>query len=76
MARELKEAKLALKNRSQVSTTAQGSGESSIEVQDRYLSPDLVDQFKKMGKSDSWIKRFKENKMKMVGQLPPPPSRI
>lgn len=70
MARELKEAKLALKNRSQTSLTAQGTGVSSIEVQDRYLSPELIADFKRKGKDDNWIQRFKENKMKMVGQLP------
>jgi len=69
MARELKEAKLALKNRSQVSMTAQGSGASSAEVQDRYLSPELIAEFKSKGKSDEWIQRFKETKRKQLGLL-------
>ncbi len=63
LAKRTKELEIALKNRSQItSTSAQGSNQDKTEVKtDSYFSPEQLDHFKKQGKSDEWIEKAKKN---------------
>ena len=66
-ARELKEAKLALANRSQTQTS-QGSGSSgSTPTADKELSPEQIAALKARGWDEKKIEKFKENRKKMTG---------
>ena len=62
-ARENKELKKSLANRSQLSSTGQGSGQAEMSVPDSSLSPDMLQQLKARGWSDDKIARFKKNRL-------------
>lgn len=60
-----KELETAIKNRSQISTSGQGSGsESKLTPKDAILSEEKIKQFKGMGWDDAKIERYKQNLMK------------
>ena len=62
-AKELKEAKLALANRSQLKSSASISGDATVDVPDNILSPAQIDELKAAKWSDSKIALLKKNMM-------------
>jgi len=62
-AKELKEAKLALANRSQLKSSASISGDATVDVPDNILSPAQLDELKAAKWSDSKIALLKKNLM-------------
>lgn len=60
---DLKEAKIALANRTDipVSTTTHSEGQP---VRDTLVTPEQMAQFKAMGKTDKWIENYKRNLLK------------
>ena len=64
LARENKELKKSLANRSQISSTGQGSSQEVTQVQDSKFNPDKISELKKRGWSDKKIELFKKNRLK------------
>ncbi len=63
MARELKEARLAVASKQTVASTGMGSGQGGLEVKTDYFSQEQVESLKKRGFSPEMIKNA-ENKMR------------
>lgn len=70
MARDLKEAKLALANKAPTKS-ASGAGSSGVEVQDNYLSPDQLANLKSRGWDDARIEAFKKNRQNLPPNILP-----
>jgi hypothetical protein len=65
MAKDLKETKLALANRSQLKpTNTQVTGDATVDVPDNILSPEALEECKRAGWSEEKIKRLKQNMAK------------
>lgn len=61
-----KELEVALKNRTQISSSGAGSGsEQKLTVKDNVLSDDKLKQLKAMGWNDAKIEAYKKNLMKL-----------
>jgi len=62
--KELKEAKLALANKTDIPVSTTTSTETTTAVKDTLITPEQMANFKKMGWSDDKIARYKKNLIK------------
>lgn len=67
--KENKELKLAQLNKTTTPPASMGVHSEAPPVRDNTISPELLAQFKAMGKTDKWVDNFKKNQMKNSGRV-------